>query len=88
MYPYKKDSHFLMQQKIITSQSAMSWFKNGGFQWRVDLTENTQKLLSDDTTESNIESKHCGKRINRKALAKQKYFPVWSDGEEKDDPRG
>ena len=74
-----------MQQKRITSKRAMSWLKQGGFQWGADVTENTQKLLCDNQAELNCESKCCGSRKNRKALAKEKYFPVWSDGEENDD---
>jgi hypothetical protein len=70
------------QSEIITSKSAASWLRQGGFAWR---TEDRHKTLSDHEMGSNIESKPRGTRQNRKALAKAKYMAVWSDGDSGED---
>jgi hypothetical protein len=70
------------QGEIITSKSAASWLRQGGFAWRTEDKHNTP---SDHEMESNSESKPRGLRQNRKTLARAKYLAVIPDEDSGED---
>jgi hypothetical protein len=60
------------QGKLITSENAASWLRQGGFSWQSeDEYENENEIV--------FVSKPRGLRANRKALACAKKGAMWAD---------
>jgi hypothetical protein len=79
--------------EIVTSKLAATWLRQGGFAWRDTNTQSThidakQEPHSNEQVGSNYESNNQGSRKHRKALARAKFCPMWSDDDVGESNRG